>query len=56
MKRTSYQNGGVVRKKRKLGSDVWVHRYIEDGIKKPKRIGTVDRYPPKPPPPSGRSR
>jgi hypothetical protein len=25
MKRTSYQNGSVVRKKRKLGPDVWVY-------------------------------
>lgn len=56
MKRTSYQNGSVVRKKRKLGLDVWVYRYIEDGIKKAKRNGTLDKYPTKAPPPGVRLR
>lgn len=48
MKRTSYQNGSVVRKKRKLGPDVWDYRYTDvDGSKKAVRIGTVEKYPTK---------
>ena len=33
-------------KKRKLGPDVWVHRYMDaEGIQKSERIGTVENYP-----------
>ena len=45
MKRTSYQQGTVTRKPRKLGPDVWVFRYMDGGIQRSKRIGTVDKFP-----------
>lgn len=44
MKRTSYQSGSVVRKKRSLGPDVWVLRYMDDGVQKSKILGTVDKF------------
>jgi hypothetical protein len=39
--RTSYQRGTVRRKR--LGSDVWDFRFMEDGVRKSKRLGTVDK-------------
>ena len=45
MKRTSYQKGTVTGKPRKLGPDVWVFRYMDGGIQRSKRIGTVDKFP-----------
>lgn len=48
MKRTSYQNGSVLRKERKLGPDVWVYRYKDsDGSRKSETIGSVDKFPTK---------
>jgi hypothetical protein len=48
MKRTSYQNGSVVRKPRKKGPDVWVYRYKDsEGIQKAEPIGSVQKYPTK---------
>jgi integrase len=44
MKRTSYQNGSVVRRKRIKGPDVWDLRYTEDNVQRAKRIGTVEKY------------
>ena len=34
MKRASYQQGSVICKPRKRGPDVWVFRYMDDGIQK----------------------
>jgi hypothetical protein len=42
MKRTSYQQGTVTRKARKLGPDVWVFRYMDQGTQRSLRLGTVD--------------
>lgn len=47
MKRTRYQFGSVALKRRALGQHVWVYRYFEDGIRKSKMIGTIERYPKK---------
>jgi integrase len=44
MKRTSYQNGSVVRKERALGPDVWVFRYMDDGKQRSVRLGTLEKY------------
>src|SRR5271154_6257021 len=44
MKRTSYQQGTVVRKPRKLGPDVWVFRYMDDGVQKSDILGTVEKF------------
>lgn len=43
MKRASYQNGSVIRKPRSIGPDVWVFRYMEDGVHKSKILGTVQK-------------
>jgi len=45
MKRSSYQSGSVTRKPRKLGPDVWVFRYADDGKQKSKILGDVKKYP-----------
>jgi hypothetical protein len=44
MKRTSYQQGTVTRKPRKLGLDVWVFRYMDSGVQKSDILGTVDMF------------
>lgn len=44
MKRTSYQAGSVSLSPRKLGPDVWIFRYSEDGRQKSEIIGTVEQY------------
>ena len=44
MKRTSYQQGTVTRKPRKLGPDVWVFRYMDGGVQKSAILGTVDKF------------
>jgi integrase len=48
MKRTSYQNGSVVRKSRKKSPDIWVYRYKDsDGKQKAEPIGSIQKYPTK---------
>jgi integrase len=42
MKRTSYQSGTVIRKARKGGPDVWTFRYMDNGVRRSRRLGTVD--------------
>jgi hypothetical protein len=42
--RTSYQRGTVRRKKLTSGPDVWDLRYMEDGVRRSKRLGTVDKF------------
>jgi len=44
MKRTSYQSGSVQRKVRKRGPDVWVFRYMDDGVQKAEALGTIDQF------------
>ena len=44
MKRASYQNGSILRKKRSLGPDVWVFRYMDGDVQRSLRIGTVEKY------------
>ena len=44
MKRTSYQQGSVICKSRKRGPDVWVFRYMDDGIQKSIPIGTTVKF------------
>lgn len=44
MKRQSFQQGSVVRRKRVKGPDVWVFVYRENGTQKTQRIGTLEKY------------
>src|SRR4030088_2193244 len=44
MKRTSYQQGTVTRKPRKLGPDIWVFRYMDSGVQKSDILGTLDKF------------
>jgi hypothetical protein len=44
MKRASYQQGSVICKPRKRGPDVWVFRYMDDGIQKSLPIGTTVKF------------
>jgi integrase len=44
MKRTSYQQGTVTRRPRKLGPDVWVFRYMDGGVQKSDILGRVDKF------------
>lgn len=44
MKRTSYQQGTVTRKPRKLGPDVWVFRYMDGGVQKSDILDTVNKF------------
>ncbi len=48
MRRMHYQFGSVQRKLRKLGPDIWVYRFTDEGGKKRStEIGDLDRYPTK---------
>jgi hypothetical protein len=44
MKRTSDQQGSVVCKPRKRGPDVWVFRYMDEGVQKSIPIGTIVKF------------
>jgi integrase len=44
MQRVSYQQGSVLRKKRSLGPDVWVFRYMDRGVQRSAILGTVDKF------------
>jgi integrase len=43
-KRASYQRGSVVLKPRASGPDVWVFRYMDNGVQKSEPLGTVDKF------------
>jgi integrase len=43
MRRARYQQGTITRKERKGGPDVWVFRYIQDGVRKSVILGTVEQ-------------
>jgi integrase len=44
MQRASYQQGSVLRKRRSLGPDVWVFRYMDGEVQRSEILGTVEKF------------
>lgn len=47
MRRRRYQNGCLLKEKRKAGTDVWVFRYRDGQVNRKEIIGTVEQFPTK---------
>ena len=47
MRRRRYQNGCLLKEKRKAGPDVWVFRYRDGQVNRKEIIGTVEQFPTK---------
>jgi integrase len=45
MRRRRYQNGCLLKEKRKTGPDVWVFRYRDGQVNRKEQIGTVEQFP-----------